>query len=51
MQRRAGLWEDAKLLGILSEQIGEVENAPGARLMSAEESSLVAPFIDDAVHA
>ena len=31
MQRRAGLWEDAKLLGILSEQIGEVENAPGAR--------------------
>ncbi|MFS8086184.1 MAG: peptidase M61, partial [Acidobacteriota bacterium] len=29
----------------------EVENAPGSRLMSAEESSLSAPFIDDAPHA
>ncbi|MFN2577976.1 MAG: M61 family metallopeptidase [Pyrinomonadaceae bacterium] len=51
MQRRAGLWDDKKFLQALTEQITEVENAPGARLMSAEESSLSAPFIDDAPHA
>src|SRR5256712_11325179 len=51
MQRRAGLWDDAKFLSTLSGQITEVENAPGSRLMSAEESSLSAPFLDDAVHA
>jgi predicted metalloprotease with PDZ domain len=51
MQRRAGLWTDAKLLSTLGAQITEVENAPGSRLMSAEESSLSAPFIDDAPHA
>src|SRR5438094_8229826 len=51
MQRRAGLWDDVKLLSTLAGQITEVENAPGSRLMSAEDSSLSAPFIDDAVHA
>jgi predicted metalloprotease with PDZ domain len=51
MQRRAGLWDDAKLFSVLGAQITEVENAPGSRLMSAEESSLSAPFIDDAPHA
>src|SRR5258707_5077337 len=51
MQRRAGLWDDAKLLSTLSQQITEVENSPGSSLMSAEESSLSAPFIDDAPHA
>ena len=51
MQRRAGLWDDAKLFGALAQQITEVENAPGSRLMSAEESSQVASFIDDAPHA
>jgi predicted metalloprotease with PDZ domain len=51
MQRRAGLWNDARLLTTLAQQITEVENAPGSRLMSAEESSLSAPFIDDAPHA
>jgi predicted metalloprotease with PDZ domain len=51
MQRRAGLWDDAKLWTTLAQQINEVENAPGSRLMSAEESSLSAPFIDDAPHA
>lgn len=51
MQRRAGLWDDAKLWTTLTQQIIEVENAPGSRLMSAEESSLSAPFIDDAPHA
>lgn len=51
MQRRAGLWTDAKLWAALVQQISEVENSPGSRLMSAEDSSLSAPFIDDAVHA
>ncbi len=51
MQRRAGLWNDAKLWSTLVQQITEVENSPGSRLMSAEESSLSAPFIDDAPHA
>ncbi|HSQ25349.1 MAG TPA: PDZ domain-containing protein, partial [Pyrinomonadaceae bacterium] len=32
-------------------QIADVENSPGSKLMSAEESSLSAPFIDDAPHA
>jgi predicted metalloprotease with PDZ domain len=51
MQRRAGLWNDAELWTRLLQQITEIENAPGSRLMSAEESSLSAPFIDDAPHA
>jgi predicted metalloprotease with PDZ domain len=50
-QRRAGLWTDGKFWNTLVQQITEVENAPGSRLMSAEESSLSAPFIDDAPHA
>jgi len=48
MQRRAGLWDDKKFWQALIEQITEVENAPGSKLMSAEASSLSAPFIDDA---
>jgi len=51
MQRRAGLLNDAGLWMKLVAQITEVENAPGSRLMSAEESSLSAPFLDDAPHA
>lgn len=51
MQRRAGIWNDAKLFAALSEQIADIENSPGGKLMSAEESSLVAPFIDDATHS
>lgn len=51
MQRRAGLWTDAKLLSELADQITEVENSPGSKLMSPEESSLVASFIDDAPHS
>ena len=51
MQRRAGVWNDVKFWSTLAEQISEVENAPGSRLMSAEESSLSAPFLDDAPHA
>ena len=51
MQRRAGLWDDKKFYTTLAGQIAEIENAPGSRLMSAEQSSLTAPFIDDAPHA
>lgn len=51
MQRRAGLWDDKRLLDKLAKQIDEVDNSPGSSLMSAEASSLSAAFIDDAPHA
>ncbi|MGH9943979.1 MAG: M61 family metallopeptidase [Pyrinomonadaceae bacterium] len=51
MQRRAGLWNDERLYRVLAGQIGQIENAPGSRLTSAEESSLLAPFLDGAPHA
>ncbi|HEX8068516.1 MAG TPA: hypothetical protein VF546_01100 [Pyrinomonadaceae bacterium] len=50
MQRRAGLWDDQSLYQVLAGEIGAVENAPGSRQMSAEESSLAAPFLDLACH-
>jgi predicted metalloprotease with PDZ domain len=50
MQRRAGLWTDARLLNFLGNLIGGIENAPGSRLMSAEDSSLSASFLDGASH-
>src|SRR5687768_11943658 len=51
MLRRAGIWNDKKFLEREGQTIGRIENAQGSRLMSAEESSLSAPFIDDAPHA
>src|ERR1043165_385758 len=51
MQRRAGIWNDARFFSALGDQISDIENSPGRRLMSAEESSLAAPFIDDAPQA
>jgi len=51
MLRRAGIWDDAQFLRRQSETITNIENAPGSRLMSAENASLSAPFIDDAPHA
>ena len=51
MRRRAGLWDDSALLRRESQTITGIENAPGSRLMSAEDSSLSAPFLDDAPHA
>ena len=51
MQRRAGIWNDAKFFSALGDQISDIENSPGRKLMSAEESSLAAPFIDDAPQA
>lgn len=49
--RRSGIWTDSQFLRRESNTITQIESAPGTRLMSAEESSLVAPFIDDAPHA
>jgi len=51
MTRRAGLWDDKKFFDREAQTITRVEYAPGNRLMSAEESSLSAPFIDGAQHA
>lgn len=51
MLRRAGLSDDKRLYDTLAKQIGDVDNSPGSRLMSAEDSSLSAPFIDDAPHS
>jgi predicted metalloprotease with PDZ domain len=48
MLRRAGLWTDERLLKRLEQVITGVETRQGSRLMSAEESSLVAPFLDGA---
>jgi predicted metalloprotease with PDZ domain len=51
MLRRAGLWDDGRFLQREGLTITGIENAPGSRLQSAEESSLIAPFIDGATHA
>jgi len=51
MLRRAGLWDDKKFLDREAGTIRRIESAQGSRLMSAEESSLSAPFLDDAPHA
>jgi len=51
MQRRAGVWDDEQFEHALGETIGAVENAPGSRLISAEEASLIASFIDRAQNA
>jgi len=48
MVHRAGLVEDSGFLRTESETITRVEASPGNRLMSAEDSSLSAPFLDDA---
>lgn len=51
MLRRAGILDDRKFLKTEAETIERIESAQGSRLMSAEESSLSAPYIDDAPHA
>ena len=50
MLRRSGLWDDKKFLDRQAQTIRGIESAQGSRLMSAEESSMSAPFIDDAAH-
>ena len=51
MRRRAELWDDTAFFKRESQTITGIENAPGSHLMSAEDSSLSAPFLDDAPHA
>jgi predicted metalloprotease with PDZ domain len=51
MQRRAGVWDDEQFFHTLALYIGGVEKSPGSRLMSAEHTSLSAPFLDGGVHA
>lgn len=51
MLLRAGLMNEERFLSRESGTISFVENSPGSRLMSAEEASLSAPFLDDAPHA
>lgn len=50
MMRRAGLWDVSALLRREGQTITGIENAPGSHLMSAEDSSLSAPFLDGAPH-
>jgi predicted metalloprotease with PDZ domain len=51
MLRRAGILDDKKFLAQEAETIKNIESAQGSHLMSAIESSLSAPFIDNAPHA
>ncbi|HEY3041430.1 MAG TPA: PDZ domain-containing protein [Pyrinomonadaceae bacterium] len=51
MRRRAELWDDTAFFRREGQTITGIENAPGSHLMSAENSSLSAPFLDDAPHA
>jgi predicted metalloprotease with PDZ domain len=50
LQRRAGILNDERYFRFLSGAIGSVENTPGNRLISAEEASLIASFIDRTPH-
>jgi predicted metalloprotease with PDZ domain len=50
MYHRAGLQDSASFLRDLSETIGTIENTPANKLMSAEASSMAAPFTDAALH-
>lgn len=50
-EHRAGLVGERELLDAFASTITRVEGAPGNRLMSAEESSLVAPFLDRDQHS
>ena len=46
--RRAGLWNDEQLFRSYAAAMTGIENAPGSRLTSAVEASVLAPFIDRA---
>jgi len=50
MYRRAGLEDARQFLRGLSDAIEIIENSPASKLMSAEASSMAAPFIDGAAH-
>ncbi len=48
MQHRAGLWTNKQLIGSYNGTINFIENSPGSKLISAVESSVIAPFLDRA---
>lgn len=48
LMQRAGVWTEKQLLESYSRTITGVDNSPGSKLMSAEESSVIAPFLDRA---
>jgi predicted metalloprotease with PDZ domain len=50
MYHRAGLEDSSAFLRDLSDTISTIENSPANKLMSAEASSMAAPFIDAALH-
>ena len=50
MYHRAGFEDSTNFLRDLSETVETIENSPANRLMSAEASSMAAPFIDSALH-
>ncbi len=47
---RAGFEDSGEFLRNLSQTIETIENSPASKLMSAEASSMAAPFIDGALH-
>jgi predicted metalloprotease with PDZ domain len=49
MYHRAGFENSEGFLRNIADTIGTIENSPAARLMSAEASSMAAPFIDSAI--
>ena len=51
MLERSGIWNEARFLKREAETISGIEGAPGSRLMSAEDSSQSASFLDDAAHS
>jgi predicted metalloprotease with PDZ domain len=50
MYYRAGFQSAAGLYNSLGNTIGNIENSPANKIMSAEASSIAAPFIDGALH-
>jgi predicted metalloprotease with PDZ domain len=50
MYHRSGLQDSTGFLRDLSDTISTIENSPANKLMSAEASSMAAPFIDAALH-
>src|SRR5207237_2500679 len=50
MYHRAGFEDSAGFLRSLADTIGDVEESPAAKLMSAEASSMAAPFMDRALY-
>jgi predicted metalloprotease with PDZ domain len=50
MYHRAGLEDSSGFLRSVADTIATIENSPANKLMSAEASSMAAPFIDAALH-